>query len=174
MDIKLAQSEQIIKSWDYAIAGDALASKTKKFKHNLTVTNKRIIWSSYNDVSINRKEIPLKDVKFVEGSFARNRSFWAKVKLFIGIPLCIVIIGIFMVKDALATLRGAKFEMEIGTALEYGESISIGKTAGVAAKKGFFARFTNKKLKEFKVKVDKANASEILNELGALVLDAQG
>ena len=173
MEIKLAQNEQIIKSWDYAIAGATLAKKSKKFKHNLTVTNFRVIWSSYNDIALNRKEILIKDITSIDGSYSRNRCFWAKVRLVLGIPLCLIIVGIPIVKNALAVIRGTKFELTLQTGVRPGEDLSIGKTAGVSTKTTFFGRLFRKTLKEFSVTVDRANAVEIINEIGAIVQDAK-
>lgn len=171
MELKLAKCEQIIKSWDYALSG-ASFSKKKKIQSNLTITNKRIIASAYNDISLDRTEIPLSSVKMIEGNFKKNRSFWAKVKLIIGIPLCLVIIGIPLVKSALSVLRGAAFDLKIITEGHEGSSLGLGCFSGNNGKKGLFARLFGK-IKAVKVSVDKAMAKEILDELGAIVLDQQ-
>ncbi len=173
MEIKLAKEEQIVKSWDYAIDGNAFSKSRKKFRHNLTATNKRIIWTSYNDVKICRREIPTSDVNFIESDFGQNRKFWAIIRLIFGIPLCLALIGIPIVLNALAVIRGSSFYLSLMTSKRSGEGIELGKISGAMNKPGLFKRFLHWAFGAFKVTVSKTNALEIMNELGAIILDVK-
>ncbi len=172
MELKIGKDEQIIKSWDYAVSGKALQSKQKKVQSNLTVTNKRIVASQYNDIYLKRDEIPVAAVKNISGEYRTARKFWPMVKLIIGIPLCLVIVGIKIVKGALDQLRSADFDLIITTSGAEGSSLGLGAFSAAPTKGGFFARF--KGLFKTKVRVSKEVSKEILDELGAIVVDIQG
>lgn len=169
MQLKLAKDEVVLKSWDYAKAGNTFDKHKKEC--NLTVTNKRVVSSIENKFSLTRNEIPLHDISGVEGNYQKNNSFWAKIKLFFGIILCIVIIGIPMVISALKTLRACTFSLTIHTKGTPGIPLSIGMqgAADHVARKHLFSKSINK----FKVYVDKELAREVLDEVGAIVLDSK-
>ncbi len=171
MELKLGKDEQIIKSWDYAISSKMLQAKGKKIQSNLTVTNKRIVASQYNDVYLKRDEIPLAAVKNISGEYRTARKFWPIVKLIIGIPLCLLIVGIKIVKGAIAQLRAADFDLIITTSGVEGSSLGLGAFSFAPAKGGLFAKL--KGLFKTKVRVSKEASKEILDELGAIVVDAQ-
>ncbi len=171
MELKLAKDEKIVKSWDYAISGSGFSAR-KKIKSNLTLTNMRIIATQYNDVSLDRKEIPIKAVKNVQGSFQKNRSFWAYVKLILGIPLCIAIIGIFMIISAVKTLKGASLDLSLTTEGFEGSSLYLG-AAGAMENKGFFGRLFSAFKPTVRVNVDKTIAKEILDEIGATIISVK-
>ncbi len=174
MELKLAKNEQIVKSWDYALSGSTF-SKKKKVQHNLTLTNKRVITSAQNDISLERHEIPVKSIKVVSGNFKKNRGFWPKVKLVFGAILCIILIGIPIVMSALEQLRSCHFELELVTEGIEGTALALGVNAGTTApaKTGFFARLFSKFKPGFKIAVNKEMAKEVLDEIGAIVLDAK-
>ena len=172
MELKLAKDEQIIKSWDYAVSGKMLQSKAKKIQSNLTVTNKRIIATQYNDIYLKRDELPVAAVKSISGEYRTARKFWPMVKLIIGIPLCIVLVGIKIVKSALDQLRSADFDLVIITSGEEGSSLGLGAFSHAAPTKGgIFAKL--KGLFKTKVLVSKELSKEILDELGAIVIDCK-
>lgn len=163
MELKLAQGETIVKSWDYSIAGGMGRSKRKR-KDNLTITNKRIIHSAYSDIDLSCEEVYVKDAKAINASYARNGSFLAILKLIVGIPLCLLIIGIKIVKSALEDLRACSLTLDVKTAGSEGSTLSL-LAAGALIK-----RLT---VGKFKVKVNKEMAKEIVSEIGAIVLDAK-
>ena len=177
MELKLAKDERIIKSWDYAIEGRMFQGKEKKVKSNLTITNKRLVATQHSDIYLKRDEIPVASIKSISGEFRRARRFWAMLKLIVGIPLCLLIVGISMVKDALATLRSADFDLLITTSGVEGSSLGLGafSAAPEKSKGGLFAIFSLfKRATKTKVRVDREISKEILDELGAVVLDVQG
>lgn len=171
MELKLAKDEQIIKSWDYAISGKAFQKKSKKIQSNLTITNKRLIASQFNDIYLKRNEIPVEAIKNISGEYRTARKFWPMVKLIIGIPLCLILIGIKIVKGALEQLRSADFDLIVTTSGEEGSSLGLGAFSYAAAGRGLFARF--KGLFKTKIIVNRELSKEILDELGAIVLDTK-
>ncbi len=171
MELKLGTNEQIIKSWDYAVSGKAIQAKKKKIQSNLTITNKRVIASQFNDIYLKRDEIPVAAIKNISGEYRGARKFWPTVKLVVGIPLCIILVGIKIVKGALEQLRSAEFDLIITTSGVEGSSLGLGAFSHAPAKGGFFARL--KGLFKTKVRVNKEISKEILDELGAVVVDVQ-
>ena len=178
MELKLAEGEEIVKSWDYAISGKLFQRNVKKIHSNLTVTNKRVVATDYNDIYVNRNEISVANIKAISGTFKRNRSFWSMVKLIIGIPLCLVIVGIFMVKKALDEMKAAKFDLELTTTDKEGMGLAVGALNEGPAKKergGIFGAIAKlfKKARTTKVQVNKEIAKEVIDEIGAVILNQQ-
>ena len=188
MELKLAKDEAIIKSWDYASQGKWYTKD--KLIANFTLTNKRVISTMENKVTLNRVEAPLSAITNVSAKYGANRTFWAKVQLIIGIPLCVAIIGIPMVKSALRKIRSATFDLILETRYSdfEGKPFTLGGNAAVDALKkrsrigavirslfgaipiiGMF--FKNNNSNEIPVSVEKTIAKEIINEVGAAILD---
>ena len=163
MELKLAKGESIVKSWDYSIAG-GIGRKKRKRKDNLTITNKRIIHTAYSDIDLSSDEVYVKDAKAINASYARNGSFLAILKLIVGIPLCLLIVGIKIVKSALEDLRACSLTLDVKTAGSEGSTLSL------LASGALIKRLT---VGKFKVKVNKEMAQEIVSEIGAVILDAQ-
>ncbi len=170
MELKLAQGESIVKSWDYSIAGGVGRQKRKR-KDNLTITNKRIIHSAYSDLDLSCEEVYVKDAKAINASYARNGSFLAILKIVFGIIFTICIIGIILkafsirwIKDGIDDLRACSLTLDVKTAGSEGSTLSL-LAAGALIK-----RLT---VGKFKVKVNKEMAKEIVSEIGAIVLDAK-
>ena len=177
MAFKLAEGEHIVKSYDYATEkklgiGDV--------KHSLILTDKRIVRYAEGKTYVSRSDVMLMALKSVNGSYKKNKSFWSKVKLVLGIPLCIVIIGIPIVRKALAELRACYLDLDfefypraVGTetfGLYGGGAVeSLEKRNPISA---FFGRLF--KVKKTKIYVDKNTAETILNEITALVMDLDG
>jgi TctA family transporter len=143
-----------------------------------------------NKITLNRTEAPLSAITNVSAKYGANRTFWAKVQLIIGIPLCLVIIGIFMVKNALKKIRSATFDLILETRYSdfEGKPFTLGANAAVDALKkrsrlGSVIRsilgaipiigrlFRSKNSNEIPVSVQKDVAKEIINEVGAAILD---
>ena len=165
MEIKFANEEQIIKSWDYAKSGKSFSKN--KVQHNLTLTNKRVIATSENATSLNRCEVPIKSVKTVSGEFKKNGKLLPIIKLVFGILFTVCIIGIIfkgfgikMISSAVTELKSCLFELTLTTAGAEGSALKVGAARG-------FIR-TSTKIKVF---TDKAVAREIVNEVGAIVAD---
>ena len=168
MELKCAQNETILKSWDYATTKQGQEHKV----YNLTVTNKRLVSSAHSTTSMQKREIYLDDVKNLECTYARN-SMVGAIILFIlaGIaliaavavkiwPLLIltaifVIIGIILLSQRSFTLSIACYGGE-SEGLELGAS-SLSKIKKNSAK--------------LKVQVNKEAAQEIIAELGAIILN---
>lgn len=167
MQLKFGKDEVVLKSWDYAKAGHTF-DKNKK-ECNLTVTNKRIISTKENKFSLEREEIPLHEVHGIEGKYKRNDSLGAKIRKWIGIVLCIVIIGIPILIKALKDLRACVLELTITTNGGDGDPLCIGMAGAANNTKRF--HFFGNTLNKFKVYVDKDMAREILDEIGSVVLD---
>ncbi len=165
MEIKFANEEQVIKSWDYAKSGKRFSKN--KVQHNLTLTNKRVIATSENATALKRDEVPIKSVKTVSGEFRKNGKLLPILKIVFGALFTICIIGIIfkgfgikMLAAGIAELKSCVFELTLVTAGEEGSALKVGASSGII-----------KKATKFKVYTDKAVAREIINEVGAIVAD---
>ena len=147
-----------------------MTKKSRRISSNLTVTDQRIVYSAYNDVSLERKEIPVANVVSVAGNYAKNPILGAIIKLIFGILSCCVLIGIFfkgfgvkMIRDAIDTIKGCNFELTLITNLFTGLQFEVN------ASRGILKLAKNK----FKISVDRNVAKEILDEIGALVTESK-
>lgn len=169
MQIKFAKDETVLKSWDYAKAGHRFDKHKKEC--NLTITNKRIITSKENKYSLERTELNIKDAQGITGSYRRNDSFWVKVKYYFTLILSFVIIGIPFFLKAREQMKACFLELEIQTNTGRGSSLQLGANTGDNVKRFHF--FGNSYINKFKVYVDKDLAREILDEIGAIIVDAK-
>ncbi len=67
--LKLANSEEIVKNYDYSTVTKGLFKK-RITQNSLTVTNKRVVLQSCSETSATRKEIPVSSAEYVEASYA--------------------------------------------------------------------------------------------------------
>ena len=184
MELKLAKDEVIVKSWDYSAEGGMLTRD--KAISNLTLTNKRIISTVENKITLNRDEVPLSAVRTVSAVYGANRTFWPKVQAVVGGILCIVLIGIPLLKRALKKIRACTFDLVLETRYPdfEGTPFTLGANAENVSprKRGFISKllshipilgipFRAKKAKEKVISVKKEIAKEIINEIGAAVMD---
>lgn len=165
MEIKFANEEQVIKSWDYAKSGKTFSKN--KVQHNLTLTNKRVIATSENATSLTRNEVPIKAVKNVSGEFKRNGKLFPILKIIFGALFTICIIGIIikgfgikMLSSGISELKSCIFELTLTTAGEEGSALKVGAARGLI-----------KMPTKIKVFTDKTIAREIINEVGAIIAD---
>lgn len=156
MQIKLAENESLIKTWTYAHTKRRL----ERTEHSLMVTDKRIISSSENKKELTRKEIYLKDVKSMEYSYARHGLFGAILLLILGIITAIAIIGIFFIVKAVRIFKEKLFVLLISAYGIESCSLAVGST-----------QFNLKKRGKLKARVHKDDVLEIVDELGAIILE---
>lgn len=188
MELKLAKDEVIIKSWDYASQGKWYTKD--KLIANFTLTNKRVISTMENKITLNRTEVPLSAIKTVSAKYGARRTFWPKVQAVFGGILCVVIIGIPILKNALRKIRSATFDLILETRYSdfEGKPFTLGANAALDALKkrsrlGGMIRsilgaipiigmaFRSKNPNEIPVSVKKDIAKEIINEIGAAIMD---
>ncbi len=175
MDLKLASGETVLKDWKYA-HGKFTADR-KVTDCNLTVTNKRIVHTVENAVSLSRSEIPLASVTGISAEYRRNRTLLLRLQAVFGAILCIVLIGIPILINALRKLRACLMTIEFKTNDGRGEPMTAGAWGAVDAVKdrpGLIGRllgFLFPRTAGFKIHVNKEMAKEILDEIGAIVLE---
>ena len=175
----LSKDEGVIKEWKYAISKKGM----EKTEANLVVTNKRVVHDIKNYHSISRTEIPLKEVKSVHYYSNSKLSLRAVFAIILGIIAAIVgfvligkaedaaavaalpiIIGIVLVIAGIIGLTKSAFTMTLYTHGVFTEILDIGASA---------IKSKRKKSAKVKIKVDKNVAAEIIDSLGAIILDAQ-
>ena len=166
MEAMLAKDEVVIKEWNYAKQGRRFDKhKTQKY---LTVTNKRIIASEEGKYDLKHDEVPLSSVYAVKGGYRKNDSVWTKIKFYISLFFCIILIGIPFAIKLNQQLKSCVFELEVVTKEYTGRSFTIGDIPDVGiANRGRHFRGANK----MKVFVDKEIGRDILNSLGAIILE---
>lgn len=154
----LAKDEVIIKNWDYAHA----KQKRIKTTASLTVTNKRIVYTCENQQRIDRQEIPLQEVKTIACEKRIAPNFWPIVKIIFGGLLSIVLIGIPLLLSGIRSLNQGSFTLEITT---YGQE---GSSMDLRASKMLFRK---KNRGTLKVSIDRAIVQEIVDSIGAIIID---
>ena len=173
----LANGEKIIKDWDYAKqkGGAGLAGKIKK---TLTVTNKRIVHEVHSNVARTHQEIPLNAVKSISMSSVRKVPTGAILAIILGIVAIAASFALPEVQPAIQfSILGAgallfiigvlglghgAFTLEIATKGLEGSSLYVG-TSSLGSRK--------KKIKKVKMKVDLKVVDDIMDTLGAILID---
>lgn len=158
MDIRFANDEQLVKSWDYASSKEGSSRR----EDNLTVTNKRVIYTSEGNKGIDRTEMYLSDVKTLSYTYSKVAGIGTWIMLIAGIITAIAIVGIFLIARAISILREKTFFVVITANGFESEGITCGATV-----------FKNRKQKKLKIKIYSDVAYEIINELGAIVASAK-
>lgn len=191
--MKLSKNEVVIKSFDYA----KTARGANISKNSLTVTNKRIVHQTRSPYSVTRQEIPVGDARYINTAFSRKRNsaylVFGILFLVLGLVgtlllaflpdvewlpaatarpvvlpiaaggalfLLLILLYAFATKNVLALSIGGDVHKE-----ELLSFLSIGKLP--VDKKG------RKKEATIYVYVSRKKALELINELGAILLDLQ-
>ena len=173
----LANGEQIIKDWEYATQ----KGSTGKLKKSLIVTNKRIVHEMHSHIARSHQEIPLNSVKSISMSSVRKTPIGAILAIILGIIIAIVglvmgggengtsvimlsslILGAILIVIGILGLGHGAFTLEITTSGLEGSSLYIG-TSNIVTKR--------KKQKKVKIKIDLKVVDDIMDTLGAILLD---
>lgn len=176
MELKLANGEVLIKEWSYSVTGGALQKDNKKLHTNLVLTNKRIINASESNLTIKRQEHAIEDIVGVEGAFMKNARGGPMFLKVISIIWCCTIIGALLggiagIKRANEKLRACVFYLVITTkgAIESPFAIGSYSESESLTRKRAFGNTINKTI----VQVDQLMAKEIIDEIGALIINAR-
>ncbi len=180
--MQLANNEHIIREWEYATSKTGVADLNKT-KATLTVTNKRIVHDVRNKLEVSRDEIQLHDVKAVHMSHATKSKVRPIMTIILGVLIMIagiilsakagvaallpvfLILGGIVVVVGILKLRGGALTLSITTRDSEGSSLSIGAMGG----KGLGKKSTG----TLKVVVNNAVATEIVDMLGAIIINSQ-
>ncbi len=171
MNLPLTEGESIVKSWAYGKARGSLIGGDRQ-EMSLTVTNKRIINMVDGKKSFSQSEIPIDQVKSVNGSCAKHSRLglliFGIILLIVGIicviafpPLCAIglIFGVLLL-ILFFLLRGAKINLRIDLENESSNGITISSIG---------THSNSKKGAKIKIRVNYDVAKQMLNELGALI-----
>ena len=179
--MQLANNEHIIREWEYATSKSGVADLNKT-KATLTVTNKRIVHDVRNKLEVSRDEIQLHDVKGVHMSHATKSKAGPVMTIILGViimiagiiitaqagaallPVFLVLGGIIVVLGILK-LRGGALTLSITTRHAEGTSLSIGAWGG--------KKLGKSKGGQLKVTVNNVVADEIIDTIGAIIIDSQ-
>lgn len=187
--IKLAAGESVAKIYSYGKV--ATGRKKNAVENSLIVTNKRVVYQSLGRKTVSRKEIPVEAAEYVETKYTTQKAgiVLAILSLFIGAALLVFGLDLFGIKFiseyklglpfmvagavvlALALFLFVRFiwyrrrgavEVIISGRLMENELLSFGVSS---------LKIRQKKAERIRVKVDKSIAIEMVNELGALLLN---
>ncbi len=181
--MQLAKNEHIVKEWNYADVKHGMIDLNQNHV-KLTVTNKRIVHETKDKLKIERDEIMIKDVKSVSTLHAKQGlpigalilAILGLVVFILGIaiedgdlfmPIGVIglaLMAIMIVVIVIALTKGA-FGLLIRTRGAEGSQLSAGAIAT-----GFTGQ---KKSQRIKVKVKNDIALEIVDCLGAIIIDGQ-
>ncbi len=159
----LAQGENLIKSWNYADSkAGGLLSKVKT-KATIDVTNKRIVYTAENANAMDRQEVFLDQVKTLSFSRFAKGNIWAIIKIvFFGI-LSLVIVGIPGLIRSIKELNQGSFEMVL--------TLDGTETEGLAVRASKIVLPKKAKNTKVKVLINKAVVNEIVDTLGAVIVE---
>ena len=174
----LANGEQIIKDWEYATQ----KGSTGKMKKSLIVTNKRIVHEMHSHIARSHNEIPLNSVKSISMSSVRKTPVGAILAIIFGAIIAIaglvmgfgqngtmatmlpmLLVGVILIVIGILGLGHGAFTLEIATKGLEGSSLYIG-TSNIVTKK-------RRKQKKVKIKIDLKVVDDIMDTLGAILLD---
>ena len=171
----LARDEVIVNEWEYATSkmGKNVTSYT------LTVTNKRIVSTLQNAREVKQREIPVSSVQNVSLLYEKPSQLLAILLItagcligVLGITLFLIfsslwwllpiIPGVALIIYGLTKINGGTFYLELSTnmAPEY-ELMALGEDKS----------YTGKKTASEKVFINNEVAKEIIDSLGAIIID---
>lgn len=181
----LAKDEQIIKDWDYATGKSGKFFNKLHTQCNLTVTNKRIVYTAENERKITRQEMPMDLAKSVYGTHETVSKFGAFCMIIFGILIAVVgailglkipivgyvimaaavILGVYWVIKGIIRLNQGEFMAKVTSTEIEGESLTLAASRLLAKKKPAAA---------MKIKLNNLVAREIVEELGAIITEYRG
>jgi hypothetical protein len=181
----LAKDEQIIKDWDYATGKSGKFFNKLHTQCNLTVTNKRIVYTAENERKITRQEMPMDLAKSVYGTHETVSKLGAFLLIIFGILVAVVgailglkipivgyailavavIFGAYLVIKGIIRLNQGEFMAKVTSVELEGESLNLSASRLFAKKKP---------AAEMKIKLNNDIAREIVEELGAIVVEYRG
>ena len=188
MSLKLANGENIVKQYDYAKTKKGLLS----IQSRLIVTNKRVIEEKVCDAKRNervvRSEIPIEKAKYVSTRFKREGNLlWLIIAIF---GLILFIGGLISSSSSEDSSPALPLIGIVVLALGIGLFIFLRKSAvtcvissdrlvvpamtfSSATKRFLFKSHVAANNEVLKIDVDPAVALEMVDELGAVILDAR-
>ena len=183
METMLAKDEILIKQYDYAVT----KSKHDTVMHSVIVTDRRIISQEQGGRSFERDEMPIDHADYILTDFdSYKRSVALSVFLFVLsvllavggfvwsrfvegtywflIPSGLAVVAVIFAVIALVvslTKNGASAELEIRSRHPVYELLSFSANG----------MKPSKRIEKLKIRVDKEVAEQMLNEIGALILE---
>ena len=183
METMLAKDEILIKQYDYAVT----KSKHDTVMHSVIVTDRRIISQEQGGRSFERDEMPIDHADYILTDFdSYKRSVALSVFLFVLsvllavggfvwsrfvegtywflIPSGLAVVAVIFAVIALVvslTKNGASAELEIRSRQPVYELLSFSANGMKPLKR----------IEKLKIRVDKEVAEQMLNEIGALILE---
>lgn len=180
MQTQLAKDEQIVKSWNYSVVKSKKGMSKNTNVHELTVTNKRIIRRQTDKFGASVEEIYLKDVKSVSGGYGKKTSVLWLILFCALAATCMAVAfatkiyyllagtAIFAIIGALLYMFNKKYVFLLRLETYGVQSNALDIAIGTLA-----PRRKKREASSYAVKVviDHESAKEIVNTLGALILD---
>lgn len=154
MDIRLSTGEEIVKQWDYA----KTKQRAGRTKFSLILTNKRLVSLSESRKQISRDDFLLKNINGVSATCGQNKTLFV-----LGVILCLTIIGMIIGIPLVRLGSRKKLSLSI-----YGEFMDTSVIDTGTVSSGLFGIFKRKK--KTKIKIDGKQAEDIVESIGALIL----
>lgn len=154
MDIRLSTGEEIVKQWDYA----KTKQRAGRTKFSLILTNKRLVSLSESRKQISRDDFLLKNICGVSATCGQNKTLFV-----LGVILCLTIIG--MIIGIPLVRLGSRKKLSLSV---YGEFMDTSVIDTGTVSSGLFGIFKRKK--KTKIKIDGKQAEDIVESIGAMIL----
>lgn len=154
--MQLTNNEQVLKEWKYAKTkqGKALGKKDKN-EYTLYITNKRVVSESEGTFGKSKYEIPLQNIQGVQLIEGKKSNFWPIMAMIFSF---IVLFPFFL--WGLHNLNRCAIYVAFSVSASPLQVCGISK--GIVGVDG-----------KIRVSVDKNAAEDIVNSIGAYIIDAQ-
>lgn len=183
MALRLIEGEQIVRSYDYAHSKSSAKGNSNS---NITVTNKRIVFSEESSIFLSREEIPLHKVRSFRGNFRKKSiALWVILAVTAAIfsIACIssmssILAGAGILLVVLCIIRAVQdnriayldldfnfYPLTLGDELSY----SLYTSSAPSKKNGFLSKLFAKS--KGRIYVDKATARTIVDEINGVLME---
>lgn len=177
--MKLAQNEKILKEVCYATSKQGVLSRSAT-EHWIVITNKRVIGLTKNknaqlvgtNTASSSQEFAIEGMKGVKSCLSIKSNFWPILQIIVSIPLCFGLIGIPLL------IKGVKKLNQYSLSLEFLYDGYISSALRIKTQRVFIRKKANLDIAIFDMqlssaKINKDAVTEIVNEIGAVIIDNQ-
>lgn len=176
--MKLAQNEKILKEFCYATSKSGILSRSAT-EHWIVITDKRILAITKNkdanlvgtNTASSSQEFVIKGIKGVKSIISFKSNFWPIVQIIFGALFTLVLIGIPWL------IKGIKKLNQYSVNIQFLHDGFICTPLVISSSRVYVTKRNLDKdifgIQIEKAKVDKDAVTEIVNEIGAIILENQ-
>ena len=186
MAVQLANDEILIKQYDYSEKSVKDGLKKQRLQRKLIVTNKRIISEVEGKKQVSRKEMPIEAADYVDSTFTtQTGSLGGVIASFIFAAIFFALYFVLnkkiswfsyaVIPAIICVVLGVVFLILYFIKRKAAVTLTISgcKTENVLLDVGASSLASNKSKKEITISVDRKTSEEMINEIGAIIIDVK-